>query len=388
MKTFIFLSLFIFYAFAETTFENLYPKYLGVCLASQVKRADLDPEMAWGHIALMIKGACVDREAKYPQLKSCNNTHVLISVNPYIKNVNWIATETFDTIFNGGLSRHAELTQETFSAAYEKLKDIPPFKGVEFHKDVFPNSTNPAFDFAKKVLGYDSAINFGRDTWCAKIPANEAAVIKVIAYLNERNKDYAEKKKDFHYDFFNDNCAHLVHNSLAQIGFEEVIEVRVPFWRRIFNLSIPGNEFLKSIDMTSGRNIKLSEPDKIFKDKKLRTALLELDWLPIQPVIEIEKSAVFKTNKIFGGDLYINVVDWPWNWFSTRKRFDSYLNAYVDYNLSKSISAAKGEYDLALNVVNEKLNEIKDANSEHSVFLTKYKDYLFRQSQSVNSAIQ
>lgn len=143
--------------------------------------------------------------------------------------------------------------------------------------------------------------------------------------------------------------------------------------------------------MTSGRNVKLSEPDKIFEDKNLRTALLELDWLPIQPVIEIEKSAVFKSNKIFGGDLYINVLDWPWNWFSTRKRFDSYLNAYVDYNLPKTMASAKTEYDQALSVVNERLGQLensKPASADRVAFFTKYKDYLVRQSQSVNSAIQ
>lgn len=381
-------------AYPFTFFEKINSKYIGVCLATQVNRVGAPTELPSGHIALLIKGACLDPNYAFPQLKECDkkqnqNQHVLVSVNPFIKNVNWLATEGFEKIFNGHLSPNQTLNDENFKLTFEKMANSSPFKGVEFHQTKYEKTLNSKLDFAKTVLGYDSAMNFGRETWCAKIPINNLVLNRVIGFLNKQNKKIIENHETFNYDFFNDNCAHLVHNTLSEIGFESPIDVRVPFYRKLFNISIPGNEFLAAVDQVSGYKIKLSEPKKIFKNPQLLEVFNEMNWLPIQPFFEIEKRDLIKPNQLFNGDLKITFLDITWNWFSSKKRFDTYLNETPKNNPLNQVKLARFEYDSALDTVEKEMSLTKNSNSDdnYHTFLKKYKDYLNDQSKLISTSL-
>lgn len=399
MKKFRMFFFFVFFiisfsAHPVTFFEKNNSKYVGVCLATQVNRVGSPTELPSGHIALLIKGACLDPKYAFPQLKECDekkdqNQHVLVSVNPFIKNVNWLATEGFEKIFNGHLMPNQTLNDENFNLTFEKMANSSPFKGVEYHQKKYEKILNNKLDFAKTVLGYDSAMNFGRETWCAKIPINNLVLNRVIFFLNMQNKKIIENHETFNYDFFNDNCAHLVHNTLSEIGFESPIEVRVPFYRKIFNISIPGNEFLAAVDQVSGYNVKLSEPKKIFKNPQLLEVFNKMNWLPIQPFFEIEKRDLIKPNQIFNGNLKITFLDITWNWFSSKRRFDTYLNEMPKNNPLSQAKMARFEYDSALDAVEKEMSLIKNSKNEdtyHS-FLKKYKNYLHDQSRLISTSL-
>src|SRR5215831_8887406 len=84
----------------DAAYERLFPYYVELCAGSQF-RAKLTGEGGIaGHAVMYLKGACREEDAPFPQLRRCRvaakslddpEHGVGISVNRWLKNVNWVA---------------------------------------------------------------------------------------------------------------------------------------------------------------------------------------------------------------------------------------------------------------------------------------------------------
>ena len=113
---------------------------------------------------MYIKGACKDGAAPFPQLRRCR--HVAtdlddpehgagVRVNRFLKNVNWLAIPGYKLFYTGGLEQGERLTQAQRDAT-----------------------------------------------------VREAMLDEIIAFLNDKNREYATGEADYNWSGVYDNCVH------------------------------------------------------------------------------------------------------------------------------------------------------------------------------------
>ena len=106
----------------DARYEQLFPYYVELCAVSQLRpRAeDLPSGGSPGHAAMYLKGACLDTDAPYPRLRRCarNETDpddpehgAGISVNRWLRNVNWVAVSGPPYVLRGRLEPGELVTQ-------------------------------------------------------------------------------------------------------------------------------------------------------------------------------------------------------------------------------------------------------------------------------------
>jgi len=69
-------------------------------------------------------------------------------------------------------------------------------------------------------------------------------VDEIIAFLNDKNREYAEGEADYNWSVWADNCAHTLRNALAAANIWSPLSVQAIKFRQIFNLAVPANEFV------------------------------------------------------------------------------------------------------------------------------------------------
>ena len=81
-------------------YEELFPHYVELCAVSQYRSLEHGEGGVPGHAVMYLKGACKDEAAPYPKLRPCRGEATTrndpehgagISVNRWLRNVNWIA---------------------------------------------------------------------------------------------------------------------------------------------------------------------------------------------------------------------------------------------------------------------------------------------------------
>src|SRR5215831_6400965 len=221
----------------DTVYEKFFPYYVELCAASQF-RSNLTGEGGGvaGHAILYLKGACKDDGAPFPQLRRCRAAATSlsdpehgagVSVNQMFKNVNWVATPGYELVFNGGLAPGERLTRLQFEAVEREAIAKGVYKGVTFHRFQGADSDTDLRDFLERAgIGTDLALRFARSVFCARLPVTAGMLDQIIAFLNDKNREYAEGAADYNWSAWADNCSHTMRNALAAANIWSPLSVR------------------------------------------------------------------------------------------------------------------------------------------------------------------
>ena len=99
---------------------------------------------------------------------------------------------------------------------------------------------------------------------------------QVIAFLNDKNREYAEGEADYNWSVWADNCMHTLRNALAAANIWSPLSVRAVKFRQIFNLAIPANEFVNLAELMTQGDI-----DDYRRDFAGRTATRRVPRIPL-----------------------------------------------------------------------------------------------------------
>ena len=269
--------------FAGSTYDSLYPYYGEICAVSKISKKVGVKGGKGGHGALYLRGACRDLSSPYPKIKMCDNAAmqvsdqagVGVSIDSIFKNVNWVAVESQDFFFKGGVAEDAPLNQENYERAFHEVKDRQILRGVkyqeEFLKKKQPDETDEQAAI-HEMLGTDFALNFGRHAYCVRVPLNRSMVEIMVNYLNEQNEKYITTE-NYRWDGIDDNCTHPIVNAFSKAGLWDSIETNRAALIQLFNLAIPSNEFIRAA--MHGNDRDLDDPLELFNDEWDRGLIID-----------------------------------------------------------------------------------------------------------------
>jgi hypothetical protein len=288
-------------------YEKLFPYYVELCATSQFRPKLKGEGGVAGHAVMYIKGACKDERAPYPQLRRCHGVATDlddpehgagVSVGRWFRNVNWVAVPGYKLFYEGNLKNGERLTQAHFEATVHDAIDKGVYKGVEFHDYPTASAQSGLEDFVvKEGVGTDFAILFARSAFCARLPVTEPMVDEVIAFLNDKNREYAEGEADYNWSVWADNCVHTLRNALAAASIWSPLSVRAVKFLQIFNLAVPANEFVNLAELGTEGNIEVYR--EIQRNGPQRDALHEFGWLPTRHGALLKTLPVHEPNDIY-----------------------------------------------------------------------------------------
>jgi len=172
------------------------------------------------------------------------------------------------------------------------------YKGVDFHDYPDASDGGSLEDFiAKHGIGTDLALNFARSAFCARLPITERMLDEVIAFLNDKNREYAEGEADYNWSVWADNCVHTLRNALAAANIWSPLSVRAVKFLQIFNLAVPANEFVNLAELGNEGNI--ADYEQIQQNDPQRDALYEFNWLPTRHGALLKTLPVYEPNDLY-----------------------------------------------------------------------------------------
>jgi len=300
----------------------LYPYYAEFCAVSQIKKkpgfgADTSGGPG-GHSVLYLNGVCRDRDAGYPTVALCTDDGsaaqqgVGLSVNAHFKNANWVATDSREFFFHGGLAPSERLTRAAYDRAQAQAERKGLLDGIVFHPEVFDDmpAGSDKHDYMYEVsIATDYAIDFGRDRYCARVPMNRVQMGKVVDYLNGVNAIYKDGQKDFVWNVLQNNCTHLAHNALAAAGLWDEWPTDRPILISAFDFPVPKNEFVNLMRRTNDGDT--ADLERVFDDDSARGDLMEMGRLPMAPGGLAEAERVMEPNDIYDSDVKLIFYDEP-----------------------------------------------------------------------------
>lgn len=278
----------------EHAYEDVYPYYAELCALSELRKkpgfgAALQSGIG-GHALLYLNGVRLDRAAGYPVLRLCTADEppaqygAGISVNSHYSNANWVAIEGRDFFWRGALAPGERLTRESYERTQHQAKQMGCLDGVKFHKKLF--RAKPAgmsdIDYMYEIsVATDYGVQFGRDSFSARIPLDRARMRAIVDYLNAINAPYRAGQHLYHWRLFNDNCVHVAHNALAAAGVWAPWRTGAHFALAAFRFPVPKNEFIDLL--LRANDLPLDDAQAIYEDAAARRTLLERGILPTSP---------------------------------------------------------------------------------------------------------
>jgi len=307
-------------------YEQLFPYYVELCAVSQLRSDKLPSGGSPGHAAMYVKGACRDTEAPFPKLRRCARNAdpsdpehgAGISVNRWLRNVNWIAVSGREMFFEGGLAPGEPVTQARLEQVAREAIDSGAFRGVELWPFPHPKADPSLFDFVStRSAGTDFALRLGRSALCGRVPVTAEMLDEIIHFLNDLNREYATGAADYQWNGYHDNCVHTVRNALAAASVWDPISVRETRLRQLFHLAVPANEAINLAAL--GTMGPIDSYPEIFRNDAMRHALLEFGWLPTRHGSLLISLPVRENNELFDPRARILVFQGPSTMRTTRK---------------------------------------------------------------------
>lgn len=312
----------------EARYEELFPYYVELCAVSQFR----SEKMGWGgspgHAVMYLKGACRDRDADYPQLHRCaaavSDPHdpghgVGISVNRWLRNVNWLAFDGRAQFFGEDLAPGVPVTHEAVVHAARAAIDAGVFRGVELWDH--PSQSGGAGDLERFATyhsaGTDFVLRYARSGLCGRIPVEAEMLDEIIHFLNDLNRKYATGVIDYVWNGYSDNCVHTLRNALAATSIDAPISVRASKLRQLFHLAIPANEAIRFAAL--GTLGPIDDYPAIFADQPMRDAMLEFGWLPTRHGALLVSLPVIAPNELFDPQPRLLVFQGPLTLRTTRR---------------------------------------------------------------------
>jgi hypothetical protein len=314
----------------DPAYDQFFPYYVELCATSQFRSKLKGEGGLAGHAVMYIKGACKDEEASFPQLRRC---HVAatdlydpehgagVSVGRWFQNVNWVAIPGYDLFYQGNLKFGEPLTQAHFKATVRNVISKGVYKGVKFHPSPSVGADPSLDDFvANEGIGTDLALQFARSVFCARLPITEPMLNEIIAFLNDKNREYFEGEADYNWSVWADNCAHTLRNALAAANIWSPLSVRAVKFRQIFNLAVPANEFVNLAEISTEGDIE--DYRRIQQDRPERDALHEFHWLPTRHGALLKTLPVHEPNDLYDTTFRLFTLQSPFRVSKTQRAVD------------------------------------------------------------------
>jgi hypothetical protein len=288
-------------------YDQLFPYYVELCATSQWHSKTSGPGGVAGHAVMYVKGACKDEDAPFPQLRRCRYAAtafddpehgVGVSVNRWLRNVNWLAIPGYELFYEGNLETGERLTQAHLDATVRDAIDAGVFDGVELHAYPTAAAERNLEDFvARWSIATDFALRLGRTVSCARVPVTKPMLDEIVAFLNDKNLEYATGEADYNWHVLADNCVHTLRNALAAANVWSPLSVRDVKLRQLLNLAVPANEFVNLAKLGTGGEIE--DVPHIYEQDQLRDALYDFGWLPTRHGALLKTLPVHAPNDLF-----------------------------------------------------------------------------------------
>jgi hypothetical protein len=314
----------------DLVYDQLFPYYVELCATSQFRSKLKGEGGVAGHAVMYIKGACKDEQAPFPQLRRCRvaatdlndpEHGAGVSVNRWFRNVNWVAVPGYELFYPGNLKFGERLTQAHFDATVRDVISKGVYDGVEFHE--YPSARTGASleNFvANEGIGTDLALQFARSVFCARVPVTEGMLDEVIAFLNDKNREYAEGDADYNWSVWADNCVHTLRNALAAANIWSPLSVQAVKFRQLFNLAVPANEFVNLAELGTEGNV--DDYREIQQDGPARDALHEFHWLPTRHGALLKTLPVHEPNDLYDTTFRLFTLQSPFRMGKTQRAID------------------------------------------------------------------
>jgi hypothetical protein len=376
----------------------LFPYYVELCAASQFRsRLTGEGGGIGGHAVIYIKGACKDDGAPFPQLRHCRRVAISledpehgagVSVNAMFKNVNWVAVPGYELVlvFQGNLAPGERLTRAEFDAVERQAIAKGIYTGVTFHR--FPGATSDTDlrDFLDRAgIGTDLALQFARSVFCARLPVTAKMLDPIIAFLNDKNREYAEGEADYNWSAWADNCSHTMRNGLAAANIWSPLSVRAIKIRQIFNLAVPANEFVNLAELMTQGDIE--DYRWILRDGPRRDAFHEFHWLPTEPGALLQTLPVHSPNDLYDTTFRLFTLQSPFLMGKT-KRAIALLSTERFVDLDTNLHYFERRYDAILAQHDERRDTMASVRGTPFRRVERlYYDYIRTQRDEVQSML-
>ena len=314
----------------DRVYDQLFPYYVELCATSQFRSKLKGEGGVAGHAVMYIKGACKDEQASFPQLRRCRVAATElsdpehgagVSVGRWFRNVNWVAIPGYKLFYQGNLEFGERLTQAHFESAVHDAIEKGVYKGVEFHDHPSANIGSSLENFvANEGVGTDFALQFARSVFCARLPVTAPMLDEIIAFLNDKNREYAEGDADYNWSVWADNCAHTLRNALAAANIWSPLSVQAVKFRQMFNLAVPANEFVNLAELGTEGNI--SDYREIQHDGPQRDTLHEFHWLPTRHGSLLKTLPVHDPNDLYDTTFRLFTLQSPFRMGKTQHAID------------------------------------------------------------------
>jgi hypothetical protein len=339
----------------DPAYDQLFPYYVELCATSQFRSKLKGEGGIAGHAVMYIKGACKDEQAPFPQLRPCraaatelnNPEHGAgVSVGRWFRNVNWVAIPSYQLFYEGNLKIGERLTEANFDATVHDAIDMGIYKGVEFHDYPSASAGGGLENFvANEGIGTDFALRFARSVFCARLPITEPMLEEVIAFLNDKNREYADGEADYNWSVWADNCAHTLRNAFAAANIWSPLSVRAVKFRQLFNLAVPANEFVDLAEL--GTEGDIDDYREIQQDGPQRDALHEFHWLPTRHGALLKTLPVHEPNDLYDTTFRLFTLQSPFRMGKTQRAIDL-LSDERFVNLDANLHYFRDKYEMVL----------------------------------------
>jgi hypothetical protein len=145
-------------------------------------------------------------------------------------------------------------------------------------------------------------------------------VDEIIAFLNDKNREYAEGDADYNWSVWADNCAHTLRNALAAANIWSPLSVRAVKFRQLFNLAVPANEFVNLAELGTEGNI--DDYREIQRDGSERDAFHEFHWLPKRHGALLKTLPVHEPNDLYDTTFRLFTLQSPLRMGKTQHAID------------------------------------------------------------------
>ena len=236
----------------DPAYDQLFPYYVELCTTSQFRPKEGNLGGVAGHAVMYIKGACKDEDAPFPKLRRCRAAATSagdpehgagVSVNRWLRNVNWLAFPGNALFFKGNLKSGEPLTQAHFDATVRDAIEKGVYDGVEFHD--FPAGGDLESFVTNHSIGTDFALQFARSVFCARVPGDRAGFGRGYCFSERQERRVRHGRGRLQLE-----CASPTTASIpsATLWPPPISGRRYRCGRsssaRLFNLAVPANEFV------------------------------------------------------------------------------------------------------------------------------------------------
>lgn len=301
-----------------SAYENLYPYHAEFRALTELRKkpgigVPLQSGIG-GHGLLYLNGVQRDGARRLSLATENPAQHgVGVCVNSHYSNANWIAIEGRDFLWRGALAPDEALTHESYARTQAEAKARGCLDGVTFHASVLAAKPAGMSDEDYKYeasVATDYGMQFGRDSYCARLPLDAPRMEALIAYLNNINAPYIAGEKTYNWKIFTDNCVHITHNALAAAGFWAPWPTHGSPTLAAFRFPVPKNELVDLLHRAN--DFPLEDSQALYEDQQARAALLTLGTLPTTQGALARKISAITPNELYDvGKLTLIFYDNP-----------------------------------------------------------------------------